>query len=226
MSQHYPRPPVKGPVIIPNCVQVSVFWTYSGQSVANVYHGNYTGVPLVSTVANTIYQALVAAPSTTAWLAKLHTSIFLMGVEVKDLRAANNPTYESATGAGHPGVSAGGQTSAATALVISLRTAKSGKGFFGRTYLPGITQDNMLDARHWDNTKLEALSNAYVTGIQTAMQASGFAMCVAQRALAANADPNAPPAQKVARAANADNIVTGIKWTDNRVDTQRRRLGR
>lgn len=226
MANRYPRPPVKGPVVIPNCVQVVVKWLFAGQEMSNVYHGQYSGAALTQTVADQIFNALVAAGSTTAWLAKLHTSCALVACEVKDMRQANLPTWLSAGPASHPGTSAGGETSAATALVVSLRTAKAGKGFFGRTYLPGITADNLLDARHWDTAKLEAPSIAYVNGVKTAMGGAGFQMAVAQRALSANTDPAAPPSQQVARPANCDNLVLQVVWTDSRVDTQRTRLGR
>jgi hypothetical protein len=194
--------------------------------VHNVYHGQYSGAPLGGTEANVIYQAIAANAATTAWLSRLDPDCVLTAVHVKDLRAANNPTLESTADAGHPGVSAGLAQSAGAALNVSLRTAKSGRGFFGRTYLAGITADNLVDSRHWDRAKLETASLAYVNGVKSAMAGSGFIMVVAQRALAANTDPNAPPSQQVARPANADNTVTGVKWTDDRVDSQRRRLGR
>jgi hypothetical protein len=193
-------------------------------TLVNVLHGNLTAAgPLNPGIAESIFSAIKAATSTTTWLTHLHTGISLTGVHVKDLRAAFNPTIES-TGVSIPGTSTGGELPQDCASVATLRTAQSGRGFVGRAYLPGLTQDNLADSRHW-NSSLGPAMIAFMNGINTAMTAQGLPWVLAQRALLANTDPNAPPPYNQPRQA-AVIPITACAMADTRVDSQRKRLGR
>jgi hypothetical protein len=220
----YPRDPVKGPVVIPNCAEVKFKYTQGGMNVTNVLHGNLTAAgPLNPSIAESIFSAVKANAATTTWFGHLHTGFEFVGVEVKDLRTANMPGLES-TGLALAGTGAGAAVPQDCALCITLKTAFSGKGFFGRTYLGGLTVADLADSRHWLST-LGPPAIAFMNGLNSAMTAQGLPWVVAQRALQANTNPAAPPHQQQPRPA-AVVPITGAAATDFRVDSQRRRLGR
>lgn len=224
MAQHYPRYPVPGPVVIPNCAQVSITWLQNSMVIMNVLHGNLTAAgPLNPNIAETIFSALKANAATTTWLTHVTTGMSLTGVRVKDLRAANNPTLLS-TGVAVLGTGAGAAVPQDCALAVTLRTAFSGKGYVGRAYLGGLTVTDLADSRHWASGVQTPAIN-FMNAINSAMTASGLPWVLAQRQLAGNPDPAAPPSQQQPRPAGVVPI-TAANLTDLRVDSQRRRLGR
>lgn len=217
------RLPQKGPIVIPNCAMVKVLWTMNGMTLSNVFHGALTAAgPLNPNIAETIFSAIKAAAATTAWMAILSTECELSGVEVKDIRAANNPIIPS-TGVALAGSAAGAPISQGSALVVTLATQFSGRGFFGRAYLAGLTGGALATAR--DATQATAnAAVAFVSGVNSAMTASGLPMVVAQRLLLASTAPGAPPPYNSNRPAGTI-PVQNIRVTDLRLDSQRRRLG-
>jgi hypothetical protein len=225
-KQHYARPPVAGPVVIPNCAEVKVDWVMGGMTLTNVLHGALTAAgPLNPAMAESIFTALKAAAATTTWLGHLHPSISLVGVRVKDLRQANQPTLASSS-AGTVGTGTGTELPQDSALAVTLRTAFSGKGYTGRIYLPGLDSAQLADSRHWISTV--AFDNAaigFANAINTAMTGQGIPWVLGRRALAANTTAGAPPAYAVPRPADTIPIVAAA-LTDHRIDSQRKRLGR
>lgn len=218
------RPPVGGPIVIPNCGQIAIQWTENGMTMLNVLHGALTAAgPLNPNVAETIFTAIKAAAATTTWLNHVSATASLSGVRVKDLRAANNPTILS-TSAAINGTSAGPVSSQGNALVVTLKTAQSGRGYVGRVYLPGISNDNLADSRHY-NSALNAPAVAFLNAINTAMTASGMPWVIGQRALQASPEPGAPPPYNQIRQATTIPITQAAVVSD-RIDSQRRRLGR
>lgn len=223
---HYPRPPVKGPVVIPNCAEIKVLWTQGSLTLNNVFHGALTAAgPMNPAVAESIFSALKANTATTTWLGHLSTSISLSGVHVKDLRAANNPTLTS-TGLPVLGTGTGSVLPQDNALVITLKTAFSGKGYVGRVYLPGLDSAQLADSRHWISTTVfDNAALGFVNAVNSAMTAQGLPWVLGRRALQANTDPAAPPHLQQNRPADTIPIASAAV-TDHRVDSQRRRLGR
>lgn len=223
----YARPPQKGPIQVPNCAEVKVIWVTAQGTFENVYHTQLSAAgPLAQTVAEAVFSALKANAATTAFLTKVHTTWSLAAVHVKDLRAINMPTIIS-TGASVLGTSAGLFMPTDVALVVTLRTQYSGRGWVGRTYLGGITQDNLLDSRHWLNTgAFNSIMANYVNAISSATVSAGLGpLGVMQRQLLPSPDPTAPPPYNQPRAAHLE-PVTSINIASNRVDSQRRRIGR
>jgi hypothetical protein len=224
--KHYPRLPQGGPVVIPNCSEVKLVWTQNGMKLNNVFHGALTVAgPLNPAVAETIFSAIKAANGTTTWMGHLFTGISLSEVHVKDLRAANNPTLVS-TGLALPGTGTGTALPQDNALVVTLLTAFSGKGYVGRVYLPGLDSLQLADSRHWISTAgFDNAALGFCNAVNSAMTASGMPWVLGRRKLLANSDPAAPPPYNQNR--EADTIpITGPKITDHRIDSQRKRLGR
>lgn len=220
------RPPVGGPIIIPNCAMGVIVWTASGETLHNVLHFSLIPAgPLNPSVAETIFSALKANAATTAWLAKIHPSYSLAGIRVKDLRAGNNPVLAS-TGVAIPGTSAASNMPTSAALVVTQRTAYSGRGFFGRSYLPGLASDQLSDARHYLTTgAFDTAAINFMNAINAAFSPNIGPWVLGQRALKASPDPNAPPPYNSPRPANTIPIQS-VVVTDHRVDSQRKRLGR
>lgn len=214
------RTPVKGPVVIPNCAEVLVNYTQNGQRMSNVFHGALTAAgPINPNMGETIFSAIKAAAATTTWLTHVDPACSIVGVTVKDLRAPNNTAVESSSG-GVPGTGTGSPLSQGSALCITGLTNQSGRGFRGRTYLPGLESASMTSARLVTQATADA-GVAYVGAINNAMTASGLPMVIAQRALNADPAPGGLPAR------NATTVpVTGFVARDLRIDSQRRRLGR
>jgi hypothetical protein len=223
-TQRFPRLPVKGPVVIPNGAQVKFKWLLDGQPCSNVQHGSILVGPVAPGIAETIMQSLLSAAGFTAWLGKISPTTTFVGVEVKDLRTAYQPTLVNTTLTSVPGTSVGTHGAGNAAVVVTERTAQSGKGFVGRVYLLGVTNDNWSDSRHFAAT-LNPFAGNLVTAMHTAMSAGGITWGIGQRALQANATPGAPPNLAVARPAS---IIPGVSVAviDQRIDSQRRRLGK
>jgi len=212
-----------GPVVIPNCAEVKFIYSQGGMNITNVLHGNLTAAgPLNPSVAESIFSAVKANTATTTWFGLLHTGFSFTRVEVKDLRTANQPGLES-TGLPLAGTGAGAAAPQDCALCVTLKTAFSGKGFFGRTYLGGLTVNELADSRHWAGT-ISVPAIGFMNAMNSAMTAQGLPWVVAQRALQANTDPAAPPHQQQPRPAGVVPI-TQAAITDLRIDSQRRRLG-
>lgn len=223
----YARPPQKGPLQVPNCAELKLIWTTAQGTFENVFHTNLTAVgPLAPGVAESVFSALKANTATTALLPKLHSTWSLSGVHVKDLRAINLPTYVSTSGS-IIGSSAGLFMPVDVALVVTLRTQYSGRGWVGRAYLGGVTQDNLLDSRHWQTgTAFNAIFTNFVQGVSSAANTGGIGpLGIMQRQLLPSPDPTAPPPYNQPRAAHLE-PVTAYAIASNRVDSQRRRLGR
>lgn len=215
------RIPVAGPVVIPNCVEVRLVWSNNGRTFKNVLHGNLTAAgPLNPTIAETLFSAFKTQLTSSSWGAMIHTTTTMTGVEVKDLRAGNNPTLLS-TGAAAAGTGTGNASPLSTALVFTLKTAQSGRAFRGRAYLAGLAPIAIADSLHG---AAAAFTNgiAFLNGVNSVMGTQGFPLVVAQRALQAGTDKHGNPLP--ARAA-AVVPVTSINNVNNRLDSQRRRLG-
>jgi len=224
--QSWARPPRGGAVVIPNCAEVKILWTQGGMTLNNVFHAALVPAgPLNPSVAETVFAALKAAAATTAWLSHIHPSCSLAGIHVKDLRAANNPTLTS-TGVAIPGTGTGTPLPQDNALVVTLVTAFSGKGFVGRAYLPGLDSAQLADSRHYISTgAFDTAVINFANAINSAMTPSIGAWVLGRKYLLANSDPAAPPPYNSPRP--ADTIpITAAKITDHRVDSQRKRIGR
>jgi hypothetical protein len=216
------RPPVPGPIVIPNAVEVKLHWSRNGNSFSNVLHGSYTGTPaLSSTFAESLFSGFKSGLTSSAFNAELSTDTSFDAVEVKDLRSANMAGFLS-TGPAVTGTDATGDLADSLAIVVTLKTAQSGRGFRGRVYLGGlgaIAQGSSRDS----TAQAGAAAAAFVSAIMGTMQTNSVPMVVAQRALQAGTDHAGNPLP--ARTANTV-AVTDAVIVSARLDSQRRRMGR
>lgn len=213
----------RGGIVIPNCVQVRLIWTLPGGRTAyNVLHGTVAGgFTATSAVAETVFTAVKAAAGWTSWKANVNSGISLAGLDLRDLRTANQPIVAS-TSAAAAGTGAGVALPPGDALCVSLRTANAGRSFRGRVYLPGL-DSTALAAGGVAAAGTVTNSAAFVTAVQTSLASSSITLAIAQPQREAYTSPNGT--FHAARSPGAA-IVTSIVTRNNVIDHQRRRAGR
>jgi hypothetical protein len=215
------RLPVVGPIRIPSTFEAKLLWTDGEGEWSNVFHFRYSTPPTFGTaLADSIFTSMKSAATASGILAQLATDTSMIGVEIKDLNAINQPSYPS-TGAPLAGTGALAPLALSLSVEVTLRTAQSGKGFVGRKYFAGLDQVAQLNGRHFTQAAGTAFQ-AFVDAIRVTPPANS-ALAIAQRALQAGSDSHGNPMP----ARPADSIpVIRIDLVDTRFDSQRRRLGR
>lgn len=162
---------------ITNGLQLKLYYNITSQLAINVM-----GMTPSGTV--TVNQALaetIGAMVKSAWTAQLgphmNTSNQLVRVGIRDLRIANLPEFRD-TGA--PVSGTGGVSEALpayVALVVTLRTAKAGKSFRGRVYLPGWSEsENVAGGVSSGASGIAAV--AFINAIGTGLQSSALKLAV------------------------------------------------
>lgn len=166
--------------IIPNGVQVRLLWAHQGALAVNVLNAQAgAGVIVNQALANSVGSAIKSAFSTNLG-AHYNSSTGLIRVGLRDMRAENMAEFLD-TGAASLGTAVTDSTPLATAMCLTLRTAKSGKSFRGRVYLPGMVEtDNTLAGQILTAAATAAV--AFIQAIQAALTAAQLTLAVASRA--------------------------------------------
>jgi hypothetical protein len=148
------------------------------------------------------------------------TTASLVGVDVRDLRASNNPIIES-SGPAVPGTAATTALPPQVAVAITLRTAFAGRAFRGRVFLGGLAAAT-ADADGRINGGVNTAGVDLVTALSAAMLAQGATFAIMQRWL-----PERPGHGGITLPERQPNVVpvSTIVGRDNIFDTQRRRTG-
>lgn len=216
------RLPVPGPVVIPGVAEVKQHWREGTQNTSIVLHGFHGGTTAVNAaLADTLFTSFKNALTTSGLGGHLHAETAITGVEVKDLSAAGNASYLS-TGLEQVGTGAAGPLGSQVAIVVTKRSAKSGREFRGRMYIGGLDNTATTDGK-LATTGASQTSAAFGEACRTAMSSAGVPMCIANRAL--QAGTTASGAALPPRSATHTDVTQCV--VDNpRLDTQRRRLGR
>jgi hypothetical protein len=214
---------IPGPVIIPNCIQVRLIWSLpNGKTIYNVLHGQVAGgFSATTTVAEAVFAAVKAAAGWTSFRAQINSGVNFVGVDLRDLRTANQPIVQS-TGAVAAGTGAGTALPPGDAVCVTLRTATVGRNSRGRVYLGGLDSGAMaaggvISATTMTNAK------AFVDAVSTALTASSITMAIANPARQAYTGTTG--AVHAARSA-AVLPVTATVVRNNIFDHQRKRAGR
>jgi hypothetical protein len=212
---------IPGPQIIPNTVEVVLNWELpNGKVVHNVLHGRVAGgFSATAGVAEAIRAAITSGADWTGYAAQLNDGVSLLGVSLRDLRAANMPLVDS-TGVAAAGTATGDALPPEVALVVTLRTAFAGRGFRGRVYLPGFDTAS-LDADGTATAGAISAARTFVQHVQTALTASGITLGIAQPARQAYTSPRTGAAIPARSATIVD--VTNIVTRNDVFDSQRRR---
>jgi hypothetical protein len=197
-------------------------WTASGRTYSNVMHGGWTGAGSpTSSLAETLFTGFKSALTSSGLGALLHTDVSMTGVQLKDLRQPNLAWVLSSSGSA-AGTGAGSFVSLATAIVVTLATAQSGRGFTGRVYIAGL--DSAAIVSHLQaTTAANTAAAAFITACMSTMASNSIPAVVAQRQLLAGTTSGG--AQLGPRAAGTI-AVTQARIVNARLDSQRRRLGK
>jgi hypothetical protein len=174
---------IPGPVVIPACIEVDLLWNLaSGKQVKNVMHGQVAaGFTATAAIAQAVYASIIGSAAWTAWAAYLHTTASFAGVQLRDLRTANQP-FVSSTGAATPGTGAGTALPPGVSLIITERTALAGKGYRGRIYLPGLDSAALVAATGAAVAAANTAAVNFVNQVGTSLSASGITQSLANPA--------------------------------------------
>ena len=162
---------------ITNGIQLKLYYSLNANLAMNV-------LGLTPTGAVTVNQALaetVGSMVKAAWTAQIgpHATnkVSLVRVGIRDLRVANLPEFKD-TGNAVTGVATGTDSLPGfVAVCITLRTAKSGKSFRGRSYVPGFAElDNDLNGLSTNAAGLAAA--AFINAIGSGIQSSQMKLAV------------------------------------------------
>lgn len=128
-----------GPFVIPNCWRVVINWSLTDARVAhNILYGAHTGggAPTGAN-AESIFNQITTGAVWTTLAGFLASTASITGVSILDVGSAQGIPVSS-TGVAKPGTSASPALPDETAIVYTLRTAKSGPSGRGRAYIPGF----------------------------------------------------------------------------------------
>ena len=211
---------IPGPEVVPNCVQMRLVWTLAnGKTAYNVMHGRVAaGFSATAAVAQAIYAAIIASGAWTSYKAHVNSGVSFAGVDLRDIRTANEPVVAS-TGAATPGTGAGDALPPGTALVVTERTAQAGRAFRGRIYLPGLDV-GALQANGQASAATVTDATAFINEVATAMSGQGLTQCLAQPAR--NAYTGTKGTAHPARSAGTVDVTSNQIRTGT-INSQRRR---
>jgi hypothetical protein len=212
---------IAGPVVIPNAVKVMPLWTLGdGKLTRNVLGGIVGSFTTASpAVAESIRAAIVANSQFGPMLSHIAPTVSFTGVEIQDIRQPNQPIYRS-TGAATPGTGTGTELPDEVALVLTLRTAKTGPGNRGRLYQPGWDTASLGVGNVAAAAVVTALAN-YANSINAGMAAGGLSWGLLQPHRLGYTSPITGRVfpERLANIAPVTNMVV----RDNHWDSQRRR---
>jgi hypothetical protein len=211
---------IGGPVVVPQCAQFSFVWALeSGHVGHNVLYGRYSGGYAGSTAqCNSIALALTTGATWTALAGFLATSTQFVAVTVRDVNTAGAALIGSSI-TGVPGTSASPALPNEVALAVTERTAKAGRGFRGRFYVPGYAT-NALGAGNVVAAAAMTATQNWANLITGAFAAQGYTLVLGLVARAQYTGKTG--VVHPARAATSE-AVTATLVRDNHWDSQRRR---
>lgn len=203
----------------PNTVRILLHWTLHGRPQLNVLHGNFPGTgPLNPASPQNIFNAAVTALTSTGYVSVLSTTTSFVSVGMVDLRFAGVPEVLS-TGTAVPGTGAAPALPDQVSLVLTLRTAKTGRSHRGRIYTLGWGTDRVQGSGLSDQTAATS-ARAFYLAVRTAMGNEGMPLAIRSPALPVR--PAKPTGTLPAKPYEITQ-VTDIVIRDLIFDTNRRR---
>lgn len=206
------------PTIIDNAVQVKWLWTLGNISAVNVTHASIAGgFTFSSATAQALFAAIAGNMGTSGLVGTWGTGVSFDKVTIRDMRTPNNAEIES-TGAPLTATGSGDLLPPQVAAVLTLRTAKAGKSFRGRIFLPGFAED-ANDGQGRIIIDVINVLTLFAAALPSNYSGSGAQLAVASRQVV---DRSAGGGCAVIKPSNIT-PVTQVVIRDNRWDTQRRR---
>jgi hypothetical protein len=206
--------------IIPQAVQIVLDWALSdGKAAHNVMYGQVTGTVTVNqALANSLHNAITGG-AFGAFAGHLASSTSFVGVTVRDMRAANLPAFQSSVGS-TPGTGLAIALPNEVALVVTLRTAKSGRSFRGRLFIPGYALAESIAGNVASPGAVTDTNSWFTSQVSSAIASSGMTPCLGLfHRLAYTSAGGRPVPERPA----TTQPITAYVVRDNHWDTQRRR---
>ena len=212
MAQYDDPGHIKGPVFIPNCLQVRLIWRLANQKEANnVLHFSYAAdPPRTQTFANQIYSLVQTALTGSGHINSLAQVMSFQAVALRDMQPTNPPGGYAEIRSNLAALAGGTDTDplpANVSFVVSLRTERRGQANRGRVYLTGFHEDtNDASGVPTDDAKNAAVD--FIGRIDTAMQALGYHLGIGHAARAAYDSPVPPFTHHDARAPGVVDVIS------------------
>lgn len=170
------------PLVVPGAALLRLIWSFGtgGAGGVNVIGASITGGTTVTqTLANTLDSSIKTALTSSGFAAQLHTTTALVAVAVRDIRAAHMVEYVG-TGGSVSGTGTGDPLPRQVAYVVSIKTAKAGARYRGRTYFGGLTEtDNDTSAAA--AAAVATNSVAFMNALASTLSGSGMGLAVVSR---------------------------------------------
>jgi len=192
----------------PEGIEIVVHGAQEGIPVVNTYHVSAGGSP-------TDTQLQDAAEAVSSWMITdmipyLDSTYVIQDVVATDISVADGHQFTDLSAAGYGGTIVGAPMAANAAVVISWRTARTGRSYRGRTYIGGLNNGILLDPHN--------ITTVYAGHYATAGQSLIDILAVAGLVLSVLSKV----ADKVARVAGVLTEIVSL-IVDTKVDSQRRR---
>jgi len=154
-------------------VEVVLNWTWAGQEVKNVFHFQFPTAPSIDDMTELGLEIIDALIGLSFGFISEQAS--LDSLKITDMHAVDAPTITSVDGTSSS-LPLVGSTSASSlptnaALVVTHHTQNRGRSFRGRTYMPGLTPDDLANGTSVTSgvvTSVLGFVNAIVNGATTA----------------------------------------------------------
>lgn len=173
-------------LVIPNTVLYRIIWTAGGVAYAvNILGGRKTSMTVDQARADAVSAAFKSAFTSSGLAAVVHSTIALWNVGIRDISSPSLPEFLGSGAASNGTQAAGKLLPAQVAQVITLRTAKAGKSFRGRVYIPGFG-DSALATDGTATSAATTAAKAFVDAVKTATETQGAPLAVVSRLTASN----------------------------------------
>ena len=211
---------IAGPVRIPSCAQVAIGFSLPNSKQANlVLYGRYSGAFATTPAqAASALTALTSGANWTALAAFMPNTASLNSIKIHDVNTVNNVIISA--GGGAAGTSVSAALPDEVALVVTLRTARTGPSGRGRFYFPAFATNALGTAGVAIAGVVAALDTWASSNIPSAMAALSYQHVLGLRERAAYT--SAVTGRVFPARAATSEIITAYD-TNNHWDTQRKR---
>lgn len=193
-----------------HCVLVEILGMQDGQSCEMTIGAQHTGAYILSDLVD--LAGAVDGWFNADFLSLIGTGAFYEGVTVRGLDSEDDIRYDLSEPL--EGTNGGAALPANVAVCATKRTGFTGRSNRGRMYAWGVPEGAQLDQRHLTSTFVGAYNTSF-DQLLTAIVAASFEPVVISYYH-----------NGAARTTAQVRGITALELNDNRLDTQRRRLGR
>ena len=167
-------------IVVPNAALLALRWL-RGASPFNNIIGVVApgGLAINQTLAEALDAAIKSSLGTSGLAARLHTTVSLHHIGIRDIRTPSQPEYNG-TGASVAGTQVADILPPNVALCFSVKTGLAGPAYRGRVYLGGFTEADNTPSGAAATTGSDP-AGLFLAGISAALEANGLSWGVVSR---------------------------------------------